>query len=92
MRRQTAERERVRQPIEYMNERDDDRELDQDEEQDVRRLATEIVSAYVSANLVPKAQLPEVIGSVFRALKGLDTRSRKRRSSRSGRRCRSAGR
>jgi len=74
MRRQMAERERMRQPVEYMNERDDDRELDQDEDQDVRRLATEIVSAYVSANLVPKAQLPEVISSVFRALKGLDGR------------------
>jgi predicted transcriptional regulator len=74
MRRHMAERERMRQPVEYMNERDDDRELDQDEDQDVRRLATEIVSAYVSANLVPKAQLPEVIGSVFRALKGLDGR------------------
>jgi predicted transcriptional regulator len=37
-------------------------------EHDLRRLAAEIVAAYVSANSVPAAQLPDVIRSVVDAL------------------------
>ena len=41
-------------------------------EHDVRRLAAEIVAAYVSANSVSAAQLPDVIRSVVNALASLD--------------------
>ena len=41
-------------------------------EHDLRRLAAEIVAAYVSANSVSAAQLPDVIRSVVDALAGLD--------------------
>ena len=41
-------------------------------EHDLRRLAAEIVAAYVSANSVSAAQLPDVIRSVVGALAGLD--------------------
>ena len=39
---------------------------------DLRRLAAEIVAAYVSANSVSAAQLPDVIRSVVDALASLD--------------------
>ena len=39
---------------------------------DLRRLAAEIVAAYVSANSVSAAQLPDVIRGVVDALAGLD--------------------
>jgi predicted transcriptional regulator len=38
-------------------------------EHDLRRMATEVVSAYVSANTLSMAELPEVIRRVFAALK-----------------------
>ena len=41
-------------------------------EYDVRRMAAEIVAAYVSANQVSTSQLPEVIRSVVDALANLD--------------------
>jgi predicted transcriptional regulator len=41
-------------------------------EHDLRRLAVEIVAAYVSANSVSTAQLPDVIRSVVDALASLD--------------------
>ena len=41
-------------------------------EHDLRRLAAEIVAAYVSANSVSAAQLPDVIRSVVDALASLD--------------------
>ena len=41
-------------------------------EHDLRRLAAEIVAAYVSANPVSAAQLPDVIRSVVDALASLD--------------------
>ena len=41
-------------------------------EHDLRRLAAEIVAAYVSANSVSAAQLPDIIRSVVDALASLD--------------------
>ncbi len=36
------------------------------------RMTTEVVSAYVSNNMLPAAQLPEVINIVFKTLEGLN--------------------
>jgi predicted transcriptional regulator len=46
-------------------------EVDRDSKQDIPRLAAEIVSAYVSANAVQTAQLPELIRGVIGALASL---------------------
>ena len=44
----------------------------EESEQDVRRLTAEIVAAFLAANTVQAAQLPELIRSVFTALKSMD--------------------
>jgi predicted transcriptional regulator len=49
-----------------------EQDTDQDLELDVRRLAAEIVAAYVSANAVPSTHLPDVIRSVVSALTSLN--------------------
>jgi predicted transcriptional regulator len=41
-------------------------------EQDVRRMTAEIVAAFLAANTIQAMQLPELIRSVFTALKSLD--------------------
>lgn len=44
----------------------------EESEQDLRRMTAEIVAAFLAANTVQAGQLPELIRSVFTALKGLD--------------------
>ncbi|HEX6842159.1 MAG TPA: MucR family transcriptional regulator [Stellaceae bacterium] len=44
-------------------------------EEDLLRMTTDVVAAYVSNNTLPTTQLSEVIGSVFQSLKALDGHS-----------------
>ena len=41
-------------------------------EEELLRMTTDVVAAYVSNNTLPTAQLSEVIGAVFQSLKALD--------------------
>jgi predicted transcriptional regulator len=41
-------------------------------EEELLRMTTDVVAAYVSNNSLPTAQLSEVIGAVFQSLKALD--------------------
>ena len=42
------------------------------EEEELLRMTADVVSAYVSNNTLPTAQLAEVINAVYRSLKGLE--------------------
>lgn len=44
-------------------------------EEELLRMTTDVVAAYVSNNALPTAQLAEVIGAVYASLKALDGRS-----------------
>ncbi len=48
-------------------------EIDQDLPKDVLRMAADILAAYVSANAIPAAQLPELLRGVIDALASLET-------------------
>lgn len=48
---------------------------DQESEPDIRRMAADVVAAYVSANAVPATQLPELIRSVITALQTVEEQS-----------------
>lgn len=41
---------------------------------DMLRMTTEVVSAYVSNNMLPAAQIPDVIKTVYESLSGLDAK------------------
>ena len=50
-----------------------DQSADNQTNQNIRRLAAEIVAAYVGANSVSAGQLPELIRSVVTTLSGLES-------------------
>jgi predicted transcriptional regulator len=48
---------------------------DQEPEPDIRRMAADVIAAYVSANAIPATQLPELIRSVITALQTVEEQS-----------------
>ncbi len=50
----------------------DDEKMSSDQHEELLRMTTEVVAAYVSNNVLPATQISDVIGAVYTSLKALD--------------------